>query len=322
MKFAISIICTAIALTACGKDEKQTADSKKPGESADKMEAGYYMADQALKKKEVQGFGMVSAIDLKPIFNVPEKYQAYNRVELTEMDFKEIQAQNIDNRDYQENWLKQASSVEKPDWWNIAATKNPDIRSTTNDFKKQEEANKEKLAAQIDKKNTNVIVTFDSGNFSLSKPNILDEEYYVRMLDKSDNQGINSEYNGISYSYSYSVDLEKLRIARNSRDCDNRNTGCYYDFTLKVPKEQAKKIEEARESGKDIFRFYGRVQQVKDWNVTPKHLRGNMVVDVEALEIGSRQNGKFIQYLFIDTDQFNLMKIKQVKTKQQGMPGI
>lgn len=318
MKHILLIIFIAIPLVACSKDETQSVNSNKKGGPGEKMEAGYYMADAALKRKEIKGGFLVSAIDLKPVFKVPVKYQSYNRIELTEMDEKELNAQGSDNRDYQVNWLKQASSVEKPDWWSIAATKNSALRSTTNDFKKQEEAEKEKSVAKIDKKDANVIVTMRSDFLTFSKPNIADEEYYIVLPAGGSMQGVTSDYKNVYYSYSYSFNMENLGISRDK--CQGDPCG-NYQITVKVPKLEAKRIEEARESGKDIFRFYGHAQNLSHWDVKPTSLQGNIVVDVEALEIGSRQNGVFIPYLFIDTDQFNLMKWKKVKTRVV-LPGM
>ena len=302
-KILVATACVVATLSACGKKESVTPPPViQPGNNGGDS--------HVLNNKKTKDGGIVSSIDLEPVFAVPGKYSGYVRQEATEATKPEIQNLSDTALDsYVKTWIKQAASVANPNWVTLASILHPEVSEATNEFKKQEAAEKAKTEIAADKSSLNVIVGFQGEIFNMSAPDITSGEYYLRI-------NTDSRYSTLSYSpkgnYNYQLFyqpvLKDVGMAIEHLGCSS----CKGDvnITVKVPVEKAKEIESLREKGKDMIRVYGHVTGIKDQStfVNKGSASSRLNVEVEAIEVGSRQDGQFKSYFFLDTDQLKKWK--------------
>jgi predicted small lipoprotein YifL len=303
-KNLLALACVLASLTACGKKESTTPPPVlQPGNSG--------AADaNVTHTKHTKNGGVVSSIILEPVFAVPGKYTSYVRQEVSEASSAEIaKLSGAALEAYVNTWIKQAGSVANPNWSILAGILHPETTELTNEFKKQEAADKTKSEFVTDKASLNTVVGFEGEIFSLSGPDIETGEYYLSLNP-------DSRFSSVSYTtkkgyrslFSYQPVLKNVGMEINcmgSRSCK----GVVY-MTIKVPLEKAKEIEALREKGKEMIRVYGQVSGIKDG---PSYIHKNSAsaglnIEVEAIEVGSRQDGQFKSYFFLDTDQLKRWK--------------
>lgn len=306
-KHSCLLIAVAVAalLSACGK--KEDAPSASVAVSA--QPAGDQPADPNLKKTEQ--FGLQSSILLEPIFEVPGKYASYVRQEVTEAAKEEFQKLPDTMFDaYVAIWLKQAASVDAPDWNMLAGILHPDTAEEGNAFKKQEAADKAKTEVTADKGSLNMVYGWQGEVVRIVGPDVKTGEYYLTISPQG-------RFNTISYTpgakpYNYGLGYMPIFSGvgmevdcAGSRSCNGDVT-----MTVKVPLDKAKAIEEVREKGKDMVRLYGHVTGKKEFSdrLSKGRASASLNLQVEAIEIGSRQNGQFKSYFFLDKEQLTRWK--------------
>lgn len=269
----------------------------------------------APEMKTLANGSVVSSVVLNPEFSVPSKYKDYNRIELTELadsDLHGVSAAAF--RSYGSLWVTQAASSDTPDWQRVAEVLYPDVRSSSNEFKKQEAGGRAKAETKTDKKSLNVVIAAYSNEFRIDGPDIKTGEYYLSLAPTGTVKSLYFDSNkpGVTEHYGYSPDLTNaglvLRECSGSRPCPRS-----VSLTVKVPLQKAKEIEALREKGKDMFRIYGRVSKATDWQNSPSRIGGTLVVEGQAIEFGSRQNGLFKSYFFLDSDQLKRLTPKKEK---------
>lgn len=292
----LTALCVAAALAACGKKD----DAASPATSA-------APASRAPSTKQTEKFGTVSSIVLEPSAQVPARYASYVRQEVTEAGNAELQKMPDTLFDsYVATWIKQAASVDAPDWTMLAGITHPESVEETNAFKKQEVADKTKAELAPDKNSLNVVFGWKGEVLVINGPDVQTGEYYVTLRP-------NASYNTVTYSNGktrYNLSYNPLFTAMDSH-CSGRGNSCRdIDLTVKVPIEKAKAIEALRETDPDkgrhpgVVRVYGQVRAVEPYRSIDKNsATATLEVVVEALEIGSRQNGQFQSYFFLDKDQ-------------------
>jgi len=95
-------------------------------------------------------------------------------------------------------------------------------------------------------------------------------------------------------------------------DFDGLCGGCRdLQFTVKVPVARAREIEALREKGKDMMRVWGRVTGVNTDSMAIVRRDGadaKLSVEIEAIEMGSRQGGEYKSYFVIGPDQLAAWK--------------
>jgi hypothetical protein len=283
----------ALALSACGKKNADPA----PEASAQPAANQTGMADSRFK--QAGKFGVVSAVDLTPVFVVPQKYSSYVRQEITETTKEEYR--NLPEQAFQtyvKTWLTQAASVEKPDWDTLAAIVYPDSVDEPNAFKKQEAADKAKSTLPTDKHTLDAAFGWQGEVLSVRGPDVTNGEYYLTISQHSRYRTV-SYYNGKKYSYNlfYHPNFEAVGLHGENRGD--------IELTVKVPIDKAKEIESLREGNTMFMRVYGHVKGIrKDNQVIRSDLsEADLDVDVAALEFGVRKDGKFQTLFFLDTDQ-------------------
>lgn len=294
LKSALVAACVLSALTACGKKEDSTNSTAPAAESS----ASLY--------KQTEKFGSVSNIVLTPRFDVPSKYSSYIRQEATELN-KDEYAKYPDAafEAYVNTWIKQAASVDKPDWQMLAGILHPEITAETNEFKKQEAADKAKTEIAVDKKQLGVVYGWQGEMLYITGPDVSNGEYYLLIRPDSRYQIVSYQTEkNYRYNLSYKPNFKALGMTGDHRGD--------MQFTVKVPIEKAKEIESLRENSKAMIRVYGQVSGVSQDRfpmVRKDFSEAGLSIDVEAIEIGSRQNGQFKPYFFLDTDQLKRSKM-------------
>ena len=288
------------ALAACSKKEAADGIPAVPA-------AASVPANQPHFKK-TEKFGSVSAVVLQPLFQVPAKYSAYLHQPMTEATPAEYQkTPDAAFEAYVANWIRQAASVDKPDWILLAGLLHPEATEETNAFKQQEAADKAKTEISADKNSLNMVLGWRGEILSISGPDVASGEYYLTLRP-------GNRYDTVGYTtaknYNYSL---YYRPVFDAVDMHGDNGG-YMQLTIKVPIEKAKEIEALREGDHEkhrgMLRIYGRIVGNKEgW----KSVRRNGVdaaldVSVEAIELGTRQNGQFKSYFFLDSDQLKKSK--------------
>lgn len=302
-KILVASTCVIAILTACGKKESATPPPVLlPGNNGG--------TSSVPTTKSTEKFGTVSSIVMEPVFAVPGKYSGYVHQETTEATNLEIQKLSDAALDsYIKTWIKQAGSLENPNWLTLAAILHPEVSEITNEFKKQEASEKAKTEIVADKSSLNVVVGFQGEIFNMRGPDIAASEYYLSLNP-------DSRYSTLSYSpkgnYNYQLFyqpvLKDVGMAIEHLGC--RSCTSVVNMTVKVPVEKAKEIESLREKGKDMIRVYGHVTGIKDQStfVNKASASSGLNVEVEAIEVGSRQDGQFKSYFFLDTDQLKRWK--------------
>lgn len=291
-------VCALSVLSACGKKEDSTSQTTPVSATAAAEENTPHF-------KQTEKFGTVSNIVLTPLFQAPAKYSSYVRQEVSEVtkdEYKKLPDSAFEG--YVNTWLKQAASVEKPDWQMIAGITHPEITAEANEFKKQEAGDKVKTDIPADKNQLNVAYGWQGQMLFIAGPDVNTGEYYL--LIRPDNR-----YDIVSYqnqkNYRYSL---YYRPAFNVIGMKGDNRGDM-QLTVKVPIEKAKEIESLREGTSTMIRVYGHVVGVSTNQVPIVRKDGSQAglsVEVEALEFGVRKNGEFKTFFFLDSDQLKRSK--------------
>lgn len=297
-KFLLVAVCTISVLAACGKKVDGTSQTASVSTPAT-------VSENTPHFKQTEKFGSVSNIILTPLFQAPSKYGSYLRQDVSEAtkdEYKNLQDSSFEG--YVNSWIKQAASIEKPDWQMIAGITHPEITEETNEFKKQEVADKAKAEITADKSLLNVVYGWQGEMLLIAGPDVTTGEYYL--LIRPDNR-----YQIVSYqnhkNYSYSLYYRPVFNAVGMTG-DNRRD---MQLTVKVPIEKAKEIESLKEGNSTMIRVYGHVIGVNTEQGPLIRKTGSdagLNVEVEALEFGIRKNGQFKTFFFLDSDQLKRSK--------------
>ena len=298
MKFLLVALCAVSVLAACGKKvdgASQSTSNSTPTAAADNTP--HY--------KQTEKFGTVNSILLTPLFQAPSKYSTYIRQEVSETNKEEYRNLPLSSFEgFKNTWIKQAASVEKPNWQMIAGITHPEISVVTNEFKKQEIIDKTKTEVVADKSQLNVIYGWQGEILLINGPDVTNGEYYL--VIRPDSPSLTVSYNNeknYAHMLSYRPVFDEVGMTG-----DNRGD---MEITVKVPVEKAKEIESLREGGLPMIRVYGHVLGVDSTRVPITDLTGNeasLGVEVEALEFGIRKNGAFKTFFFLDSDQLKRSK--------------
>lgn len=274
-KKQIAALVTSLFLVACGSEADKTSESN----------------NQTSVELEAANTEKNETIVVDAAFEVPEPYKSYLRQELSETvengEYQTISDEIFNN--YKTNWLKQAASVQSPNWEVIAEVMHPEIEKITNEFKRQElvEATKSEIKKDEKSLNTYFAVT---GEF-ISGLNV-DAKTGEYKLSLKPGARISIPNPGF-YEIDYPNEKTEMFTPDNPR---------YLDMTIKVPIEKAKQIESLREgihkSEFEMVRLYGKVvgpSAIKD--------RNNLSFKVEAFDVGLRKDGSFKSYFFIGPEE-------------------
>lgn len=300
MKTLITTLMAATLLAACGdKEPPKPAPAPAPTSAAENKPA--------------------EPLVLNASFEVPEKFRAYNDMVVTQTaSSKEFNAlPEALFQDFKAKWEKAVYSVDSPDWFFVAKTIDPSVGTITNDFKKQEAGEQAKAKVTPDKSSLNLIFGAQGKDSTvLGKPNVQTGVYQVNIEDKGLENRIMQEIKGVNYDYgiepSYKEPLGILRTNCSRGECQGPLV-----LKVKIPLDKAKEIEEWREKGPDSMRAYGKVTALKEYG----GLRGILQINVEALELGTFQNGKWHSYFFLSPEE--LQKSRPPKdTKPAVFPGL
>ena len=299
----MSLVLISVSLASCGDKSNTTSNEPVVQESSKNEIPSPY--------KDTEKFGSVSATILKPQFSVPEHYKNYIHQEVAEYNNDEYQkAPNDVFEEYIKRWVVQGASIDNPDWNILARITQPGYTELTNEFKKQEGIERVKSSVGIDKNLLNMVVAWKNDYFYLKGPDATTGEYYI---------GIDGGFTTPMVSYTtaeghnirlyYQPSLRELGL---QKVCSNRNCN-NYDLTVKVPIETAKKIEAFREgkpkSSKDFVRLYGRVtKSLNEGTIMEKLTDRSLELEVQAIEVGARVNGRFESYFFVDSDELKKVK--------------
>lgn len=295
-KYLFAVVCAISALTACGKKADVTSQTATTAAIAEENTPHF---------KQTEKFGTVSNIVLTPLFQAPSKYSNYVRQEISEItkdEYKKLPDSAFEG--YVNTWLKQAASVEKPDWQMIAGVTHPEIAEETNEFKKQEAGDKAKTEIPADKNQLNVVYGWQGEILFIAGPDVTTGEYYL-LIRPNNRYDIASYRNQKNYRYSL-----YYRPAFNAVGMKGDNRGDM-QLTVKLPIEKAKEIESLRAGNSTMIRVYGHVIGVNT-DQTPLLRKGgsevSLSVEVEALEFGIRKDGEFKTFFFLDSDQLKRSK--------------
>lgn len=291
--FAVFLII--VGITACGKKQEDV-------QSTNNMPAA---PDNTPIYRQTEKFGTVSNQTLVPVFEVPSQYTKYTRQEVSEASKDEYQKlPESAFEGYVNTWIQQAASVEKPDWIVLAGILNPQLTTETNEFKKQEAAEKVKNEVASDKSKLNVVYGWQGEMLYIAGPDVSNGEYYLTLRPNATYQVV-SYLKSKSYRYNlhYRPDFKALGMLG-----DNRGD---MQLTVKVPIEKAKEIESLRDGQKTMIRVYGIVNGLSDERrpqIRKDSSEASLSVEVKALEFGIRTNGQFKTFFFLDSDQLKKSK--------------
>jgi hypothetical protein len=291
--FAVFLII--VGITACGKKQEDVQSKNNPPA----------VADNTPIYRQTEKFGTVSNQTLKPVFEVPSQYTKYTRQEVSEVSKDEYQKlPESAFEGYVNTWIEQAASVENPDWIVLTGILNPQLATETNEFKKQEAAEKIKNQLASDKSKLNVIYGWQGEMLFIAGPDVSNGEYYLTLRPNASYQVV-SYQNSKNYRYNlfYRPDFKSLGMLG-----DNRGD---MQLTVKVPIEKAKEIESLREGQKTMIRVYGSVKGLSDERrpqIGRNSSEASLSVEVKALEFGIRTNGQFKTFFFLDSDQLKKSK--------------
>lgn len=286
--FAVLLIIFGI--TACGKKQEDGLSKNNPPAATDNTPI----------YRQTEKFGTVSNQTLVPVFEVPSQYTKYTRQEVSEASKDEYQKlPESAFEGYVNTWIQQAASVENPDWNILAGILNPQLATETNEFKKQEAAEKIKNDVASDKSKLNVVYGWRGEMLYIAGPDVSNGEYYLTLRPNATYQVV-SYLNSKSYRYNlhYRPDFKALGMLG-----DNRGD---MQLTVKVPVEKAKEIESLRDGQKTMIRVYGIVKGLSDERrpqIRKDSSEASLSVEVKALEFGVRMNGQFKTFFFLDSDQ-------------------
>ncbi|MFC3937534.1 hypothetical protein [Acidovorax sp. SD340] len=299
-----SSVLISLFLVSCSDKSKSTSNESATRETSE--------AEISSPYKDTEKFGSVSATILKPVFSVPESYKKYIHQEISEYNNDEYQeAPNSVFEEYIKKWVVQGASIDNPDWNILARVTQPGYAGLTNEFKKQEGIDKIKNSIEVDKNALNVVVAWKNDYIYLKGPDATTGEYYITI-----DGGFTTPM--VSYTTAEGHDIRlyyqpSLRELGLQKKCSNRNCNSY-ELTVKVPIEKAKEIEAFRDGkpklSKDFVRLYGKVTKSLNEGTTMEKLTArSLELEVQALEVGARVDGRFNPYFFVDSDE--LKKIKR-----------
>lgn len=286
----------ALTLSACGKKDTRPAAAAEPAAAT---------AEPTPQFKQTERFGTVSNIDLTPLHAVPSKYAAYSRQEVTEATKEEYRKlPEAAFQEYVASWMRHATSSAKPDWVTLAGIGHPEVSEATNEFTKQEAADRLKASVAADQKSDRAVFSVLGSDVAIDGPDVTNGEYYIVIQKRSSSWVVNyltdKKYR---YALYYRTVYDTLGLTG-----DNRG---YMQFTVKVPLEKARAIESMREGQAPIMRVYGRVKGFNSDRSPVLRRDGaeaGLDVDVEALEFGVKKDGKFETLFFLDSDQLHQSK--------------
>lgn len=275
-KKQIAALVTSLFLVACGSKADKTSESN----------------NQTSVELEAANTEKNETIVVDATFEVPEPYKSYLRQELSETmkngEFQTVSDEVYNN--YISNWLKQAASVETPNWELITKMKHPEIRNITNAFKRQEliEATKSEIKKDEKSLNTYFAVTGEYlGGLNVDAKT----GEYTLILTPTGRVGTPTESG-----------FYEVYFPNESTDPDKPHNPRTVTITIKVPIEKAKEIESLREgidkSKFEMVRIYGKV-------ISPSVHEDdrNLIVRLEAFDVGLRKDGSFKSYFFIGPEE-------------------
>ncbi len=277
-------LLAALTLAGCGKKAEVP-----PAEPAAAQ-------PQPSRYKDAGKFGSVSALVLDGTAALPARFAGYQRQEATEWVDGEYEKQpDSAFHAYLARWKTQAASVPKPEWALISKIVHPESADETNEFKKQEWADKTRQEMPADPASLQIVVAYQAEYVSLSGPDTATGEYYIFVRTGARRMGVGYTDGKYRSDLNYVPDFSGL--CGGCRDLQ---------FTVKLPLERAREIEALREKGKDMMRVWGRVTGLNTDSMAIVHRQGanaKLNVDIEAIEMGSRQGGEYKSYFVIGPDQ-------------------
>lgn len=285
-----SLLALAL-LGACGqKDAAGTAAGPTPA-AASKAE------DNTTHWKQTEKFGTVNAIVLDGSATLPARFDAYQRQVATEWLDGEYQKQpDSAFEDYLALWVRQAASVPAPDWGRLAGIVHAEQSEESNEFKKADAAAAIQKELKPDPASLNMVMAWQGDIGGLSGPDVSNGEYYLNLRPGHR-----------TYSVAYNTGKRRMNLRYEPvfgfDHCDSCRD---MSFTVKVPIERAREIESLREKGQDMVRLWGHVTgltaaQLRD--VDRQSASAALSLEVEAIEVGSRQGGEFVRYFVITPEQ-------------------
>lgn len=284
-------LMAALSLAACSK---KTAEAPATAPAAE-------TAPQQARFKSTEKFGSVSALALDGTAALPERFTRYQRQEATEW-LKDEYRQQPDSAflAYLARWKLQAASVPKPDWALLAKIVHPESADESNEFKKQDWADKTRQELPADPASLQLLLAYQAEYISLRGPDVATGEYYLSLRPGASRLGVGYSDGKYRSDLNYLPDFEGL--CPGCRDLQ---------FTVKVPVARAREIEALREKGKDMMRVYGRVtglHQPETAVIRRDGASATLAVEIEAIEMGSRQGGEYKSYFIIGPDQLKAWK--------------
>lgn len=304
----IVALAIVLALNACGKEDASPTKAE-PG----KKQSPVVEQPKAGNSSEPS----VAAAPLDPVFKLPARYASYQLIEASELTRNEIsQAPSELIQVYKNEWIKRAGSIAEPDWWFIASSMTPELATTSNEFKKKEIAEKTREQFQKDAGSLKVVFAWKNENSILSAPNVETGDYTLTLAPKDGGNGIYFSLDSSSpeYRYSYEPNFEPVGVI--PAPCQGMTCRERSNLVIRVPIEVAKEIETHREKHPDMIRVYGTTSKMDALPPSAGALTGNLIINVEAIEVGTRKNGVFHSYFFLDGDQ--LGRMRPVPAKKEG----
>lgn len=281
-------------LAGCGKKAEAPADPA-PGAAAAPA------APSTPRFKQTAKFGSVSAVVLDGTAPLPARFASYQRQEATEWVKGEYQKQpDSAFLAYLQRWKVQAASVAQPDWAFLAKLAHPESADEANEFKKKDLADQTRQELKADPASLQMVMAYQAEYVTLSGPDVETGEYYLFLRPGARRQGVG--YNDGKYSSALNYMPAFDTLCSGCRDLQ---------FTVKVPVARAREIEALREKGKDMLRFYGRVTGLYEPATALADRRGasaDLALEIEAIEVGSRQDGEYKSYFVIGPDQLATWK--------------
>ncbi|MFG6486759.1 hypothetical protein ACG04R_08760 [Roseateles sp. BYS78W] len=289
LTLALMAALSLAGLAACGKKAELPAAAPAAAQP------------QQPRYKDAGKFGSVSALVLDGTAALPARFANYQRQEATEWVKGEYEKQpDSAFLAYLARWKTQAASVPKPDWALIARIAHPESADETNEFKKQDLADKTRQELPADPASLRMVMAYQAEYVSLSGPDIATGEYYVFVRPGARRLGVGYSDGKHRSDLNYLPDFEAL--CPGCRDLQ---------FTVKLPLERAREIEALREKGKDMMRVWGRVtgfHQPETAIIRRDGATADLAVEIEAIEMGSRQGGEYKSYFVIGPDQLAAWK--------------
>ena len=293
---ALSLLLSLSLLAGCGKKPEAAAGlaSSAPPAPAETPPPLY---------KPTEKFGTVSAVVLEGSAPLPARFGAYQRQEATEWLKDEYRQQPASAFEaYLKRWQTQAASVAQPDWTLLTKIVHPETVDETNAFKMQDRIEKTRQEVPADKASLQMVMAYRAEYVSLAGPDLATGEYYLSLRPGASRMGVSYSDGRYRSDLNYVPDFEAL--CAGCRDLQ---------FTVRLPLQRAREIEALREKGKDMMRIYGRVTGFHEPATAVIRRDGaaaDLTVEVEAIEMGSRQNGVYTSYFVLGPEQLEVWKAR------------